>query len=126
MTPAPRVAAADAAVAERFDWGTIQWLVSGRQLPDSQLTFGHVTIAPGARNVRHYHPNCDEVLFVIEGELDHSLGDEVFQLRPGSAIHIPTGIHHDAVNTGTTTAWVVVAYSTGDRQTVFVGGATAE
>ena len=122
MTPPPRVAAVDPAAAESFDWGSIQWLVSGRQLPDSQLTFGHVTIAPGARNTRHYHPNCDEVLFVIEGELDHTLGDEVLHLSPGSTIHIPTGVRHDAVNTGATTARVVVAYSTGDRRTVFVGG----
>ena len=122
MTSQTRVATADDTVAERFDWGTIQWLVSGKKLPDSQLTFGFVTIAAGARNVRHYHPNCDEVLFVIEGDLDHALGDEVFHLGAGSAIHIPTGIHHNAVNTGMTTAKVVVAYSTGDRQTIFVGG----
>lgn len=122
MTSATRVATTDDTAAEGFDWGTIQWLVSGRLLPDSQLTFGFVTIAAGARNARHYHPNCDEVLFVIDGEIDHALGDEVSHLSAGSAIHIPIGIHHNAVNTGMTTAKVVVAYSTGDRQTVFVDG----
>jgi quercetin dioxygenase-like cupin family protein len=101
-----------------FDWGTIRWLISQRQIADSRLTFGVVQINPGTRNTRHYHPNCDEVLFVLEGELEHSLSDQVFQLTPGMAIHIPTGVPHDAVNRGSSVARVVVAYSSGDRQTV--------
>jgi quercetin dioxygenase-like cupin family protein len=101
-----------------FDWGSIQWLVSQRQIADSRLTFGVVGINPGARNTKHYHPNCDEVLFVLDGELDHSFADRVFRLTTGMAIHIPSGVPHDAVNRGSTVARVVVSYSSGDRQTV--------
>src|SRR5436305_1898039 len=109
-----RVAAVERAKAQTFDWGTIQWLVSGRQLADCRLTFGYVEIEPGLKNPKHYHPNCDEALFLLEGELDHSLGDELFHLTPGMAIHIPTGVGHDAVNHGATVARMVVAYSSGD------------
>ena len=82
------------------------------------MTFGYVEIKAGQKNARHLHPNCDEVLYLIEGDLEHRLGDESVPLRPGMAIHIPTGVAHDAVNRGATTARMVVAYSTGDRQTV--------
>ncbi len=115
-----RVAAVDPERADAFDWGTIQWLVTGRRIADSQMTFGYVEIQPGEKNVRHYHPNCDEVLFLLEGELMHSLGDERFPLSAGMAIHIPTGMHHDATNPGATVARMVVAYSSGDRQTVML------
>lgn len=115
-----RVAVVDRAQAEAFDWGSIQWLVSVRQLADSQLTFGYVEIKPGMKNTRHYHPNCDEVLFLLEGELEHSLGEARFPLRAGAAIHIPMGTPHDAANRGDVVARMVVAYSSGDRQTVML------
>jgi hypothetical protein len=34
------------------------------------------------------------------------------------AIHIPLGVEHDAINRSEQVARMVVAYSTGDRQTV--------
>src|SRR5690606_31660866 len=61
-----------------FDWGAITWLCNSQIDPDAQMTFGTVYIKPGASNPRHYHPNCEEYIFVIKGECDHSLDDEVF------------------------------------------------
>ena len=93
-------------------------MVSDQLQVDSQMTFGFVQIKPGVKNPRHFHPNCDEVLYLLEGELEHSLGNEHVHLRPGMAIHIPAGVEHDAVNRGAEMARMVVAYSSGDRQTV--------
>ncbi len=123
-TPAPgirRVAAVDSQAAEQFPWGSIQWLCSGKLMPDSGVTFGYVEINPGMSNPRHVHPNSDEVLYLVEGELDHSLGDEVYHLVPGTSIHIPAGVGHDAVNTGDRVARMVVAYPTGTRQIEMLG-----
>jgi mannose-6-phosphate isomerase-like protein (cupin superfamily) len=106
--------------ADRFEWGSIQWLVNAELMPGSGLTFGFVEIAPGAKNPRHLHPNCDEVLYVLEGTLEHSLGDDVFELGPGAALLIPTNVGHDARNPGVDPARVVVAYSSGERQTVLL------
>lgn len=112
--------AVDAQAANAFDWGSIQWLCSNELHADAQLTFGYVQIEPGRKNPRHYHPNSSEVLFLIEGELDHSLGDEVVHLTPGMSIYIPQQVAHDAVNRGRVTARMVVAYPTGDRQIVML------
>lgn len=101
-----------------FDWGAIHWLVSGAQMPDAKMTFGYVEIKAGQKNFKHLHPNCDEVLYLLEGELDHSLGEETFHLVPGSAVHIPEGVSHDALNRSNITARMLVAYSEADRQTV--------
>jgi quercetin dioxygenase-like cupin family protein len=105
---------------ETYGWGRIEWLCNARLVPGSALTVGLVEIAPGAKNARHLHPNCEEVLVVVEGELDHSVGDAVHHLRPGESIHIPAGVPHDARTTSATPARVLVAYSTGERETVVV------
>lgn len=99
-------------------WGEIRWLVGQRLQPDSELTFGVVTIAPGAKNERHLHPNCEEVLYVISGECDHSLGDERYHLTPGMAIRVPRNTPHDAVVTSSGPLHAVIAYSAPDRRTV--------
>ncbi len=114
-----RVAGAADGDALRFPWGSIVWLCSGERLADAETTFGYVEIRSGMKNPRHLHPNSDEVLYLIEGELDHSLGDTVHHLTPGMAIHIPRGVEHDAVNTSDRTARMVVSYPTPDRQVVF-------
>lgn len=111
-------AVVDRAQANLFEWGSIQWLISGGMNPGAQITFGYVEIEAGQKNPRHYHPNSDEVLYLIEGELNHSLGEEIYHLTGGSAIFIPQNAPHDAFNPGKSTARMLVAYPTGDRQMV--------
>jgi mannose-6-phosphate isomerase-like protein (cupin superfamily) len=115
-----RVASVDPDLANHFKWGSIQWLCNGEFWPDAEQTFGFVQIEAGKSNPAHIHPNSDEVLYLLEGELDHSLGDEVFHLVPGMSIHIPRGVAHNATNTGDVTARMVVAYPTRDRQANFL------
>lgn len=112
------VTSVDAGSAQGFNWGRIQWLCSGTLFPEAEMTFGYVEINPGKKNPRHYHPNSDEVLYLLEGELDHSLDGAVHHLRPGMMIHIPRGVEHDAVNGFDQVARMVVAYPTVDRQVV--------
>ncbi len=108
--------------AEESEWGSIQWLCSGAVRPGALLTVGYVQIKPGMANPRHYHPNTEELLFLIEGELDHAVGDEVVHLTAGTTVHIPVGIEHQGVNRGSSVARMVVSYPTADRETVACGG----
>ena len=115
----------DASRAEAFEWGSIQWLVNAALVPGAGATFGYVEILPGRNNPLHYHPNADEVLHLIEGELDHRVGDDHFRLVPGSTLHVPRGVPHNATNTGAVIARMLVTYPTGERQMVLVEAATA-
>lgn len=103
------------------DWGSIDWLVSAELTPGADLTFGYVEIAPRRENPRHLHPNCDEVLYVIAGVLEHEVGGDVVRLGAGEALHVPRGVPHQARNAGPDTARVVVAYSSGEREMVLAG-----
>ncbi len=102
---------------EEFAWGRITWLDNAAITGSQTLTVGHVEIEPGQANPTHAHPNCEEVLYLLEGELDHLLGDEVLPMRAGDLIHVPVGVPHQGRNTGTVTARMVVSYNTGRRET---------
>ncbi len=104
----------------RTPWGYMQWLCSGSQFAAAQQTVGYVEINAGEKNPKHLHPNSDEVLYLLEGELDHSLGDAMYHLTAGMSIHIPQGVAHDACNTGVVTARMIVSYPTADRQVVMM------
>lgn len=110
----------DHAPENHMPWGYMQWLCSGAQFAQAQQTVGYVEINAGAKNPKHRHPNSDEVLYLLEGELDHSLGDTVHHLTAGMSIHIPEGVPHDAHNTGSVTARMIVSYPTADRQVVMM------
>jgi quercetin dioxygenase-like cupin family protein len=100
-----------------LDWGELRWLVGNEQMPGARQTFGVVTIHPGKRNPLHLHPNCEELLYVLEGEADHRLGDEMYHLGPGDVIRIPQGVPHWARAIGDSPVVAVISFSSGDRQT---------
>jgi mannose-6-phosphate isomerase-like protein (cupin superfamily) len=49
---------------------------------------------------RHTHTREDEVYFVLAGELEATVGDETFALRPGDTLLAPRDIPHELRNSG--------------------------
>jgi quercetin dioxygenase-like cupin family protein len=100
------------------EWGSLNWL-AGNKIGNAQgVTVGRVTIKKGQSNPRHSHSNCEEVLYLLEGRLEHSMGDAKVVLGPGDTLVVKAGVPHDAVSIGETDADVIVAYSCGDRDFV--------
>jgi quercetin dioxygenase-like cupin family protein len=58
------------------------------------------SIAPGMGVPRHTHTREDEAYFVLAGELQVTVGDEAFILRPGDSLMAPRGIPHQLRNSG--------------------------
>ena len=102
-----------------FPWGAIKWLCNDQIDSDAEMTFGIVYINAGQTNPLHYHPNCEELIYVISGQCHHSLGDEMHHLKPGMMLRIPQGVKHNAANNGWAPVTMVICYSSADRQTVF-------
>jgi len=102
---------------QNFPWGKIVWKVSGKLGNSESMTFGRVTIHAGQSNSKHSHPNCDEVLHLISGRLEHSVGDEIFLMKRGDTLSIPRGIIHNAKAIGKKDPVMVVAYSSAYRET---------
>lgn len=101
-----------------FPWGEITWMDNAEITGTELLTLGVVRINAGRSNPEHHHPNCDEILYVTEGELVHTLGDREFTLCAGDMIHIPRGVRHRAYNQGAVDCRMVVVYNTGRREVV--------
>jgi quercetin dioxygenase-like cupin family protein len=97
------------------DWGSLCWLASQAIANAQGLTLGRVVIKPGRSNPRHTHPNCEEALYLLQGRLEHSLGDEKVILEAGDTIVLDAGIPHDARNVGDVDADMIVVYSSGVR-----------
>jgi mannose-6-phosphate isomerase-like protein (cupin superfamily) len=105
---------------EENTWGTLQWVCNGKLMPGSEQTVGLATILPGKHNPVHYHPNCEEVLYVISGQGLQSCDGRTVQLKAGMTVRIPANVKHNLVNTGTETLRTLVSFSSGDRKTVFL------
>jgi mannose-6-phosphate isomerase-like protein (cupin superfamily) len=105
---------------ETFDWGTLQWLCHAQLFRGAEQTLGICHIKPGARNPRHYHPNCEEVLYMLSGHGQHSFEDDTIDLKPGMTIRIPVGVTHNMTNTGSEQIACLIAFNSGNRETVFV------
>ncbi len=114
----PTVARADSYDIEETPWGRLVWMVAGRLGNSATMTVGQCYIEVGNANPRHYHPNCDEVLHVLHGEIEHSLNDDTFRMSAGDTVSIPTGTIHNARNVGEEQAVLFIAFSSADRQTV--------
>ena len=96
-------------------WGSLRWLASQEIGNAEHLTLGRVTIKAGHSNPRHAHSNCEEVLYLLAGKLEHSIGDEVVTLNPGDTITLPAGSFHDARSVGQEDADMIVVYNTPQR-----------
>lgn len=101
-------------------WGTLHWLGNERLLPGAEQTFGRCVLLPGRGNPLHYHPNCEEMLYVLSGTGRHLLEDRWVEVTAGSLVRIPAGMKHRLRNEGGEPLDCILAFSSGDRRTVFL------
>jgi mannose-6-phosphate isomerase-like protein (cupin superfamily) len=113
-------------VAEvQFPWGAIRWMMDSNIEPGAAQTFGIVQINAGQRNSLHSHPNCEEILYVLSGSCEHIVGSQKVALGPGDLIRVPTGVPHQAIAIGNEPLRAVITFSSGNRETVDYGDASA-
>lgn len=100
-------------------WGRLTWLASRKLGNSTSMTFGRVIIPANQTNPRHRHPNCDEILHLLSGRIEHSLEDRKFILEPGDTISVPAGQWHNATALDGLDAEMVICFSSADRETEF-------
>jgi len=70
-----------------------------------------VSLAPGMGVPRHTHTREDEAYFVLAGELEVTVGEKTFVLRPGDTLLAPRDIPHKLRNSGKTTNHYLLVFS---------------
>ncbi len=104
--------------AETTAWGSVEWVVREGDPPGAEQTLALATWAPGQGNVEHTHPNCEEVVYVLEGVIDHTLGEQLAHLSAGDVIVVPRGAPHRLVNNSAAPVRTLIVFSSPDRQFV--------
>jgi quercetin dioxygenase-like cupin family protein len=106
---------------EYFDaeWGQLTWYASNKQGNTKELTLGRCILYSNMSNPYHYHPNCDEILTVMQGKIAHTWKDgKEIEMTEGDTITIPSGMKHQARNIGEGNAVLTIVFTSADRQTI--------
>ena len=69
------------------------------------------TIPPQFATGRHVHRVQEETFYMLEGECEWSVGDEVVHATPGTYLFVPPGVPHNIANVSTRPARVLMTVS---------------
>ncbi|HSD97005.1 MAG TPA: cupin domain-containing protein [Sulfuricaulis sp.] len=89
---------------------TINYIVDGSAT--SSMGMFELSVPPGS-NVPppHSHSNNEECIYVLQGTLRYTVGDETRDLAPGQSMHTPKGIVHAFSNPFNVPAKALIALS---------------
>jgi quercetin dioxygenase-like cupin family protein len=104
--------------AEAQTFGSVEWASREGSPAGAETTIGLAVFDAGKSNVEHVHPNCEEVVYVLDGEVEHTLGDQSTVLRAGDLIVVPRNVPHRLINRSATAARTYIVFSSPDRQFV--------
>ena len=105
--------------------GPLRFLVTGDQT-DGRLTALENVIPPGQGPPLHLHDAEDESWYVLEGELEFQLGDDVHPTPAGSFVFVPRGAPHCFVNVGDAPARILVLFNPSGMERFFSAFATLD
>jgi quercetin dioxygenase-like cupin family protein len=92
---------------ELLDWGQLRWLSNPPVTGAKDLTVIAVTLAPGKGHDFHHHPDQEEVIYVVAGEVEQWVDREKRVLGPGDSAFLPAGTVHASFNVGQIEASIV-------------------
>jgi quercetin dioxygenase-like cupin family protein len=81
-------------IREQLDWGELGWITQPATVGAKHLTTIVTTVIPGKGHDFHKHPDQEETIYVLSGEVEQWLETEKQILRPGDTIFIAKNIIH--------------------------------
>lgn len=94
----------DNTLQEVLDWGKLRWMSHPPSTQAEQLTVIEVTLEPGKGHDFHKHPEQEEVIYVINGEIEQWLETESRLCSSGDSVFIPADAVHASFNVGSSPA----------------------
>ena len=85
---------------EVLDWGCLRWMSSPPSTGAKDLTVIEVSLSPGLGHDFHKHPDQEEVIYVISGQVEQWLEREKRILGPGDSVFIGADVVHASFNKG--------------------------
>jgi quercetin dioxygenase-like cupin family protein len=84
---------------ETLPWGSLGWLSRPATTGARELVVIEVNLAQGHGHNFHKHPDQEEVIYVVAGQVEQWLEAEKQILNPGDSIFIPKDMVHASFNT---------------------------
>jgi quercetin dioxygenase-like cupin family protein len=78
-----------------------------------ELSLLEITFSPGSGVDPHFHKGHSDSFYVLEGELEFHVGDEVFRATPGSFVLAPPNVVHHFRNVGDSPARMLNLHTPG-------------
>lgn len=78
--------------------GVAHMILDTRHL-QTLMFLAHASVPPGNKLLGHVDP-MEEIYYIQSGQGRMQVRDEICDVEPGDAIHIPTGHFHELTNTG--------------------------
>jgi mannose-6-phosphate isomerase-like protein (cupin superfamily) len=85
------------------DGSEIRELLAHRNSCIAKQSLAEARLPPGAKTTPHYHPQTEEIYYLLEGTGRMQIGAETRDVAAGDAIAIPPGAIHTITNTGAET-----------------------
>lgn len=98
---------------EEFDGRTNVWVCHPKITNAKDLQICRANFPPGEGHSFHHHPELEEVIYVIEGEIEQWVGKEKHLLKVGEVAHILPGVVHATFNVSQTNAVILAILSPG-------------
>jgi quercetin dioxygenase-like cupin family protein len=105
---------------EQLDWGELGWITRPSITGGTDIVVIEVILKPGKGHDFHKHPNQEETITVIEGEIEQWLEAEKQLLKPGDSIFIDADIVHASFNVGSQPAKLMVTHGPCDGEGGYV------
>jgi mannose-6-phosphate isomerase-like protein (cupin superfamily) len=92
--------------------GSAMFFKATRASTNGAFSLMERTLPPGGRKPPpHIHTNCEEAFYVLDGEVEFSLGETTAVGRPDTFVLVPGGVAHTFGNAGKTQARLLVIHA---------------
>src|SRR5580765_2135397 len=85
------------------DGSEIRELLAHRNSCIANQSLAEARLPVGAKTAAHYHHRAEEIYYILAGQGQMRIADEIRPVGVGDAIAIPPGLTHQIVNTGNET-----------------------
>ena len=87
------------------DWSKIAWQpvrpgIDRKSFSGAGATLALHRLKPGHEPRPHAHP-FEQIVYIMSGQVEFHVGDEVIRLGPGGLLTVPPNVMHHAVVVGT-------------------------
>ena len=95
-----------------------RFLVTGEESGGAYFAM-EAFVPPGGGPPPHIHRNEDETFYIVEGEIEFLLGEEIVTGGPGDFVNVPRGTVHRFHNAGGAAARMILTFSPANIERFF-------